>query len=137
MFNSLQEAFDVTVEKLAKQGRRAFDGNACFYKSNQNDLSCGIGVHFPSDDQFIQSANLASVYLTIDNLIRSNAKFYNDYLNISGVDSNVAIVFWNHIQRAHDSATNLEFFKKNFEKVANAFGLSNSASESVSQWIGG
>lgn len=95
MFNSYQEAFDSTIEKLVAQGKRSVrDDDVCLYLSHDGS-KCAIGVHIP-DGHDAQSdlGSVCSVLNTYPDILEK--------LAVVGEQEVAYIDFWTLLQSIHD-----------------------------------
>lgn len=123
MFKTYQEAFDSTVEKLAKQGRRALiKEDECAYRT-ESGLACGVGCHIPDGHPALRSR------MNVNELINE----YPEVSSFLGIEEDAAfILFWEHVQLAHDQADSVESVILRFTQVANRWNLN---SESVKKFV--
>lgn len=131
-FKSYQEAFDQTVERLAKQGSRALSRsqNACQYRTSTGAM-CAVGINL-SDKNLNR---VADIVCAISGLMESYPEIIDD-LKIEGKRGYDVEVFWSKMQGAHDSAHDVTTVKNNFKAAAQLFNLDPAKVELFTTWEG-
>lgn len=130
LFNSLQEAFDATIDHLAKQKQRAMvtdtytNRQVCAY-SGLDGRRCAIGAHIPQghDAEGLNGGvrRLFQRYPDIAQLL-SIPSYQND-LN-----------FWVMLQRCHDRSPTVEELHQALGAVAIQHNLNQDKIAEITEW---
>lgn len=128
MFNSMQEAFDKTVEFMEAQGQRALnEDDLCVYLT-ADGKKCAIGAHLPNDHpaQGFFGA-VSGLILEFPELTKEGGALY-----IKDSMQPDIVRFWAWIQLVHDKAETAELLNKELDATAKRFRLVKH--KSVTQW---
>ena len=144
MFNTIQEAFDATVNHLAKQGRKASisitknfgDGEVrtttrCLYKTDDG-LTCAVGCHLSEENH----ARAAGYVGPLNFLIKEKFRHFPEELKIANVNESGLYKFWARMQHAHDNSQSLSHLRRELSSVAGEFFLNDSSIHSIKTWEG-
>lgn len=129
-FSSLQEAFDSTVNKLAKQGKKAYDkGHGCKYLTSDGN-KCAIGVHIPD-------GHSGQLFRGGVGVLIEEFSDLNEILAIGGTKlyfGCYTLNFWGDIQFSHDTSDTLEDLKRNLSAIAKRYYLKSDCLTNLVKW---
>jgi len=112
-----QEAFDKTVKFAFKQNKKCVDYNEnCLYRGEEGSM-CFVGSFIPDDIYDTEMEETSASGLIED---------YPEVamvLSLKGMDEAETGIFWNYIQRIHDSEKAVEW-DVHFKSFADHYGLS-------------
>lgn len=124
VFKSLQEAFEIAVTKLVKQGKPCLKGKSCCYK--HEGMGCIIGQIMPDNayTKNLEGQHFSAVALGV---IREGIGNANTLKWINNLLSLADCTFWDDLQATHDVVITRkdknEPFLVRINKFAKKYGL--------------